>query len=72
MNRKHKILLTKRRHPMPKISKDGVEKLDHIKNGIDRLYDLMESKNVLDEDAIEVFRFISEIVSDAKTWARAE
>tara|TARA_R110000851_G_scaffold244756_2_gene397477 strand:+ start:1467 stop:1640 length:174 start_codon:yes stop_codon:yes gene_type:complete len=57
---------------MPKISKDGVEKLDHIKNGIDRLYDLMESKNVLDEDAIEVFRFISEIVSDAKTWARAE
>ena len=57
---------------MPKISKDGVEKLDHIKNGIDRLYDLMESKNVLDEDAIEVFRFISEIVSDAKPWARAE
>lgn len=57
---------------MPKISKDGVEKLDHIKNVIDRLYDLMESKNVLDEDAIEVFRFISEIVSDAKTWARAE
>lgn len=57
---------------MPKISKDGVEKLEHIKNGVDRLYDLMESKNVLDEDAIEVFRFISEIVSDAKTWERVQ
>tara|TARA_R110000822_G_scaffold75374_5_gene181324 strand:+ start:624 stop:797 length:174 start_codon:yes stop_codon:yes gene_type:complete len=57
---------------MPKISKDGVEKLDHIKNGIDRLYDLMESKNVIDEDAIEVFRFISEIISEAKTWERVQ
>jgi len=57
---------------MPKISKDGVEKLDHIKNGIDRLYDLMESKNQIDEDAIEVFRFISEIISEAKTWERVQ
>ena len=55
---------------MPKI--DKAEKLEHIKNGIDRIYDILESKNVLDEDTMEAFRFISEIVSDSKVWERVQ
>lgn len=57
---------------MPKIDKAGAEKLEHIKNGIDRIYDILESKNVLDEDTMEAFRFISEIVSDSKVWERVQ
>ena len=55
---------------MAKIDNEGLEKLQHIRNAIDAMYDKLDAANVFDTVA-EEFEFIAKIVDEAKNdWER--
>ena len=52
---------------MSKISKEGFEQIQIIKNALDSLYDKLEAKGVFNDVQSE-FETIAEIVADAGNW----
>ncbi len=55
---------------MAQIDREGLERLQHIRNAIDVLYDELEKKNVFN-DVVEYFEYIVEILEEAKRdWKR--
>tara|TARA_R110000824_G_scaffold56254_4_gene154168 strand:- start:1829 stop:2005 length:177 start_codon:yes stop_codon:yes gene_type:complete len=57
---------------MPKIDQQGIEKLDHAKNALDALFDILERNNLGgDREITELMSFIADIFQDAKTsWEK--
>ena len=55
---------------MSKISKEGFEQIQVIKNALDSMYDKLESKGVFSEVQQE-FEAIAGIVSEAGNWEEA-
>jgi uncharacterized protein YutE (UPF0331/DUF86 family) len=55
---------------MAKIDDEGLEKLQHIRNAIDVVYDKLDIANVFDNVA-EEFEYIVEILEEAKNnWEK--
>ena len=50
---------------MAKIDREGLEKLQHIRNALDAMYDDLEKKNAFN-DVVEYFEYIVEILEEAK------
>ncbi len=57
---------------MPKIDRQGIEKLEHVKNALDALFDILERNNLGgNQEATELMSYIADIIQDAKTsWER--
>ena len=57
---------------MPKIDQQGIEKLEHAKNALDALFDILESNNLAgNKEVTELMSFIADIFQDAKTsWEK--
>ena len=57
---------------MPKIDREGIEKIDHAKNALDALFDILESNNLAgNKEVTELMSFIADIFQDAKTsWEK--
>ena len=53
---------------MSKISKDGLEQIQVIKNALDSMYDKLSAKKVFNEVQTE-FEAIAGIVSSVDTWS---
>ena len=55
---------------MSKIDVTGLEKLQHIKNALDAIYDKLEAKGKFNDVASE-FEYIADIINEARTqWER--
>jgi len=57
---------------MAKIDQEGLERLTHIKNALDALFDILERHNLGgDPEITELMAYISEIIQEAKTsWEK--
>ena len=56
---------------MSKISKEGFEQIQIIKNALDSMYDKLEAKKVFSEVQTE-FEAIAGIVTQSGTWEEVE
>jgi|TARA_R110000824_G_scaffold269312_1_gene457833 hypothetical protein len=57
---------------MPKIDQAGIEKLDHAKNALDALFDVLERNNLGgNKEITELMSYIADIIQEAKTsWEK--